>query len=220
VESYPGLRDRGMSTAQLLHELNGDWESVVGLTVEQYHQMIEHGILESGAPIELLDGLLICKDRAKAGEPRRRVGNEHRWAVENLKRMLLAGVERQGYHLESQQAITLAPDGEPEPDGAIVRGTIDDYLQAKPSGADVSCVVEVADSSLARDRGMKQRIYADAGIPQYVIINLVEKVVEVYEGPAVGTGKYQPARRLRGGDVVSFRVGEAQVEVAASKLLP
>jgi Uma2 family endonuclease len=193
--------------------------SIVGLTVEQYHRMIEEGILESGTPIELLDGVLVRKDRAKAGEDPMTIGNEHRWAVENLKRVL-EGVERHAHHLESQQAITLPPFGEPEPDGAIVRGTIDDYLNAKPTGEDISCVIEVADNSLNRDRVTKQRIYADAGIPQYVIVNLIEKVIEVYERPAVGTGKYEPARRMRGDDLVAFRVGAARVEVPASKLLP
>lgn len=208
-----------MSAGQLFRDLIDTPESIVGLTVEQYHQMIEGGILESGTPIELLDGVLVRKDRAKAGEDPMTIGNEHRWAVENLKRVL-SGIERYGHHLESQQPITLPPNGEPEPDGAIVRGTIDDYLQEKPEAHDVSCVIEVADNSLNRDRVSKQRIYADAAIPQYVIINLVEKVVEVYEKPAAGTGKYEPARCLCGDEVVVFRVGEGRVDVPASKLLP
>jgi Uma2 family endonuclease len=208
-----------MSAGQLIRDLIDTPESFVDLTVEQYHQMIEQGILESGTPIELLDGVLVRKDRAKAGEDPMTIGNEHRWAVENLKRVL-SGLERFGHHLESQQPITLPPNGEPEPDGAIVRGTIDDYLKDKPKAADVSCAIEVADNSLNRDRVSKQRIYADAGIPQYVIVNLVEKVVEVHEHPALGTGKYQPARRLRDEEVVAFRVGERSVEVPASKLLP
>ena len=71
-------------------------------------------------------------------------------------------------------------------------------------------MIEVADSSLHRDRGTKQRIYADAGIPQYVIVNLIEQVVEVYERAASGTGKDQPARRVHGDDVVAFRVGDSE----------
>src|SRR5437764_815669 len=175
-----------MSSIQLMRDLIRTPESLVGLTVEQYHRMIDRGILEEGAPIELLDGILVRKDRAKAGEDPRTVGNEHLWAVENLRRVM-RDVESHGFFVLSQQPITLPPDGEPEPDGAIVRGTIDDYRRRKPVAADVSCVIEVADSSLDRDRGTKQRIYADAGIGQYIIINLFEKTVEVYERPIRGS---------------------------------
>ena len=68
--------------------------------------MIDEGILESGTPIELLDGFLVRKDRAKAGEDPMTVGDEHSWAVENLKRVLSA-VESMGHHVRSQQPVTL-----------------------------------------------------------------------------------------------------------------
>ena len=207
-----------MSAVQLMRDLINTPQSLVGLTVEQYHQMIQQGILESGMPIELLDGFLVRKDRAKAGEDPMTVGDEHSWAVENLK-LVLRAVEAMGHHVRCQQPVTLPPDGEPEPDGMIVRGSNNDYRRRKPTAADVSCVIEVADSSLNRDRGTKQRIYADAGIAQYVIVNLIEGVVEVYERPAVGSGKYEPARRMRDHDVVSFRVGPARIDVVASQLL-
>jgi Uma2 family endonuclease len=144
---------------------------------------------------------------------------EHIWAVENLPE-IFAQVRSIGSYVRVQQPITLPPDGEPEPDGAIVRGSKDDYRTRKPAAADVSCVIEVADSSLDRDRGTKQRIYADAGIGQYVIINLVERVVEVYEQPLKGSGRYANVQRLRGADSVPLQVGTAQLAIEASKLLP
>ena len=208
-----------MSAVQLMRDLINTPESFVGLTVEQYHRMIDQGILESDASVELLDGFLVRKDRAKAGEDPMTIGNEHRWAVENLKRVL-ASVSAHACHLTSQQPVMLPPDGEPEPDGAIVRGSLDDYKQGPPTARDVSCVIEVADSSLNRDRGSKQRIYSDAGIGQYVIINLLDKQVEVYERPEVDSGKYAAVRPLRGNEIVSFVVGDARVEVEASRLLP
>jgi Uma2 family endonuclease len=208
-----------MSAVQRARDLLNTPGPVVGLTVEQYHRMIEGGILESGAPIELLDGFLVHKDRAKAGEDPMTVGNEHLWAVENLRRVF-RGIEAHGFDLMCQQPVTLPPDGEPEPDGAVVRGTIDDYRRRKPTAGDVACVIEVADSSLDRDRGTKQRIYADAGIAQYVIINLAERVIEVYERPVAGSGRYADVRRLRGAELVAFQAGGAQVEVEAERLLP
>jgi Uma2 family endonuclease len=208
-----------MSAVQRARDLLNTPGPVVGLTVEQYHRMIEGGILESGAPIELLDGFLVHKDRAKAGEDPMTVGLDHIWAVENLPEVL-AGVRAAGFYVRTQQPITLPPDGEPEPDGAIVRGTKDDYRKRKPLAGDVACVIEVADSSLDRDRGTKQRIYADAGIGQYVIINLVERVVEVYERPLAGSGRYADVRRLRGTERVAFSAGGTNVEVEAARLLP
>jgi Uma2 family endonuclease len=202
-----------------MHDLAQTPGSLIGLTVEQYHRMIEAGILEEGAPIELLDGFLVRKDRAKAGEDSMTVNDEHIWAVENLRRVL-RDVESRGYYIRLQQPVVLPPDGEPEPDGAIVRGNMDDYRRRKPVAADISCVIEVADSSLSKDRGTKQRIYADAGIGQYVIINLVDKVVEVYERPLSGAGRYEDVQRRNGGEQVVFRVGLTPIEVEASKLLP
>lgn len=192
---------------------------MVGLTLEQYHAMIERGILEEGAPIELLDGFLIHKDRAKMGDDPLTVGTEHTKVVQRLMRFL-RDVERHGCHFRVQQPIALPPDGEPEPDGAIARGTEEDY-DTPPGPPEITCVIEVSDSSLHRDRVTKLRIYAAAGIPQYIIVNLVERVVEVYEAPVTGKGNYGRTLRLAAGDRVAFNCGADQVvPVEASSLLP
>jgi len=99
-----------MSAVQLMREMINTPEAFVGLTVEQYHRMIERRILEEELPIELLEGFLVRKNRAKAGEDARTVGDEHRWAVENLKRVL-APVSAHACHLTSQQPVMLPPDG-------------------------------------------------------------------------------------------------------------
>src|SRR4051812_18545017 len=176
-----------MSTAQLRDLVNN--ASVVGLTLDQYVRMIKEGILPEGEPIELLDGFLVRKDRAKAGEDPMTVGLEHIWAVQNLMRVL-ADAERRGCHVRLQQPIAIPPDGAPEPDGSVALGTPDDYRTRYPSGTDLPCVIEVADSSLHHDRVTKKRIYARGGIAQYVIINLVDRVVEVWEEPVPGEERY------------------------------
>src|SRR4051795_12956679 len=99
-----------MSAVQLMRDLLTTPGSLVGLTVEQYHQMIERGILEEGAPIELLDGFLVRKDRAKTGEDPMTVGDDHIWAVENLRRVL-RDAESLGHYLRLQQPVILPPDG-------------------------------------------------------------------------------------------------------------
>jgi Uma2 family endonuclease len=206
-----------MSTTQL-REL-ADSASVVGLTLDQYIRMIETGILPEGEPIELLDGFLVRKDRAKAGEDPRTIGFDHIWAVDNLPEVL-AEVRRLGYYVRLQQPVALPPDGAPEPDGAIARGTRDDYLSCYPAAADVPCIIEVADSSLQHDRITKLRSYAEGGVPQYVIINLVNRQIEVFEQPDMARGIYLKEQERRGHEIVEFILPQQCIGVEARKLLP
>jgi Uma2 family endonuclease len=71
---------------------------------------------------------------------------------------------------------------EPEPDQAVVRGTIRDYSDHHPGPSDVAMIVEIANSSLTEDRKMAS-IYGAAGIPIFWIVNLVDRQVKIYTGP-------------------------------------
>lgn len=171
---------------------------IVPLTVEQYHRMIEAGILSSGEPIELLDGFLVHKDRG----PGMTVNPIHAAVLDKLPALLGAALTQRGAYLRTQNPITIPPKHEPEPDAAIVRGRPGDYARRHPGPGEVSCVIEVAETSLARDRTVKQRIYATAGIPQYVLINLAAGQVEVYEEPDAARGGYGKRTDLRADDPV------------------
>jgi Uma2 family endonuclease len=94
----------------------------------------------------------------------------------------------EGWFVEAQQPVTLS-DGEPEPDGAVVRGTRRQYGDRHPGPMDVALVIEVADSSLEWDRTTKKHNYARAGIPVYWIVNLCNGQLEVYSEP---TGPTDP----------------------------
>ena len=96
--------------------------------------------------------------------------------------MLTEAIAPDGWYVDSQEPITL-DDSEPEPDIVVVRGDTRDYLDRHPGARDLSLVVEVADSTLERDRTLKQRLYGRAGIPVYWIVNLVERQLEVYSQP-------------------------------------
>ena len=96
--------------------------------------------------------------------------------------MLTEAIAPDGWYVDSQEPITL-DDSEPEPDIVVVRGDTRDYLDRHPGARDLSLVVEVADSTLERDRTLKQRLYGRAGIPVYWIVNLVEGQLEVYTQP-------------------------------------
>jgi Uma2 family endonuclease len=114
--------------------------------------------------------------------------------------------------------VSLPPLHEPEPDGAIVRGGIDDYLEHAPLAADLCCVVEVADSSLSIDLGPKLKAYASAGIPQYVVADLVNDRLLVHEEP-VGDAYTRVITLSRDADV-PLRAGEGRVPMRAERLLP
>lgn len=102
--------------------------------------------------------------------------------------------------------MTLPPFDEPEPDGAIARGSLDDYTDHHPGADDLSCVIEVADTSLARDRTAKQQICAATGIPQYLIVDLAGSRVEVYEDPDPETRGYRSRRVLTADDEIPIRL--------------
>jgi Uma2 family endonuclease len=208
-----------MSASQL-KELLEDRAMVVPLSVEQYHRMIDTGILPSGEPIELLDGFLVRKDRSSAGADPMTVGPPHSWVIAQLV-ALCAGLEIHGCHLRVQQPLTLPPDDEPEPDGAIVRGPSAGYRNSHPGAADVICLIEVADSSLQRDRVTKRRIYADAGIPLYVIINLVDGMIEVHSEPQAGEGRYALTKILEKNQTLRIACPDGHIlEFPVAGLLP
>jgi hypothetical protein len=206
--------------AASLKELVDTQAMFVPLTVDQYHGMIATGILPEGEPIELLDGFLVRKDRSRCGEDPMTVGHEHVLVLGKIGR-LTAEIERLGCYLRIQQPITLQPDNEPEPDAAIALGTVEDYAGRHPVPGEITCLIEVADSSLQRDRITKQRIYADHAIPQYLIVNLVDGVIEEHRDPRPGTGRYGEVITIRAGEVLKIRIaGDQHMEIPAASLLP
>jgi Uma2 family endonuclease len=143
------------------------------LSLEQYHDMIRADILTEDDPVELLEGWLVAKLRKKP---------PHRIATGSTRDALAARLP-DGWFVDDQEPITLE-DSEPEPDNTVVRGARRDYQDRHPGAADVGVVVEVADTSLARDRGWKKQIYARARIPVYWMVNLIDRQVEVYTDPS------------------------------------
>src|SRR5688500_16463669 len=146
--------------------------SIVPLTVDQYHEMVKHGIVPEDGTVELLRGGLVRKDRSGPGEDPMGHSPLHTLVVALLT-ALAARINGPHCHMQIQLPVSCPLDGEPEPDGSVVRGVPRDYADRIPGPPDVSCVVEVSHSSLGRDREDKLPIYAATGIPQYVLINLI-----------------------------------------------
>lgn len=193
---------------------------VVRLTVAQVHAMLRAGILQEGDPIELIDGLLIRKDRSAHGADPMTIGEKHNLVVKLLAR-LDPELTRHGCHMQTQGPLTLGLHDEPEPDGAVLRGDPRDYTNALPRGEDASCVIEVADSSLEVDRTRKLALYARAGVPQYVIVNLRDGCVEVHDTPVAERGCYAQTRVARAGERVALRTSDGStLEIDAGRILP
>ena len=190
------------------------------LTTDQYHRMIEAGILEDGEPIELIEGALIYKDRRDESGGIMTHGARHLRVLNKLMALLSQWVASRTVFLQVQGPIALSETSEPEPDCCLVRGTPDDYADEVPKAADVLAVFEVAHSSLRSDRRTKQRLYANAGIPCYVIINLQDNVIEVLAEPSAAESRYMTQCEFRQSDPVTISLGEqGQLSFTAGELL-
>jgi len=199
-------------------ELLKDPELLYRLTVDEYHQMLKCGALEDGAPYELLDGHVVRKIRNARGEGSMTIGTQHATAV-TLIGELNSRLKGHGCHVRLQSPVTLQTNDEPESDGAIVRGLQRDYKKRHPTAADVICVIEVADASLRRDRGYKQQLYAEHGIPLYLIINLANRTIEVRSNPL--EARYQDTEILTSRKRVTIVTPKGKAVIfAAREMLP
>lgn len=149
-------------------------EKLARISVEQYHRMIDSGILHESDRIELLDGFMVHK---MPNNPLHAGTLQLLFAL--LSKLLPAGM----MHLRAQLPITLSLS-EPEPDIALVSGKEIDYLQRHPAAHEVHLMIELSDPSLKHDQTTKKEIHAEAGIAQYWIVNLQQKVVELYTQPS------------------------------------
>ena len=191
------------------------------LTTEQYHRMIESGVLLEGAPIELIDGIPVRKDRRdSAKDSIMTVGPGHRGAVQRVILQLMRLIGDSEQHVWGQQPVHIPPHHEPEPDVSVVRGKVESYDDHHPGPGDLILVVEVADSSLSYDRGTKLKVYAAAGIPQYWIVNLNERCVEVHTEPDAEAASYQTRHVFEPGQTVAFDVAGQTLEVDVNSILP
>lgn len=187
-------------------------EPVWRFSVDQYHQMIRLGILNEDDPVELMEGWLVHK--MPKNPPHR--------AATKLTRNALEALVPDEWYVDAQEPITLK-DSEPEPDIVVVRGNTRDYLDRHPGGQDLALVVEVADSTLERDRTVKKRLYARAGIPGYWIVNLCEQLLEVYTEPIsqVEESTYQKRTDHSLSDTVMLIIEGREVgSLTVSELLP
>lgn len=215
-----GIVYRALVTPEVLSEVvAGRAPAVLPLSVEQLHRMLSLGILAEGEPVELIDGVLVRKNRADTGQGEDMHGPRHAYGVACLAR-LDRRFELHGFHIRTQLPLTLSKVDEPEPDGAIVQGVLQDYSAGHPTAAQTAVVIEVSDSSLQYDRTTKQRLYATAGIALYVIVDLQAERLELFERPLRDEGRYADTRLLERGATLAVKVAGGAVDIPVTDLLP
>jgi Uma2 family endonuclease len=177
----------------------------------EYERLVDLGLFV-GERLELLDGMLVVR------EPQ---GSPHAAIVTQIGQVLAAAFGA-GWHARLHAPLALGEDSEPEPDVAVVAGTPRDYVIAHPTTA--ALVVEVADSSLRLDRRFKATVYAQAGLSEYWIVNLVDRAVEVHREPqpaadAADDWIYRSVDVLRSPATVTSRAAPA-ARIPVADLLP
>lgn len=144
------------------------------LNTSDYHRMIEAGILTERDYVELIHGEIVEMS------PK---GSKHAACISKIADWLLPTVAG-NVQVRTQDPIVIADHSEPEPDIVLVKNSDDFYAKGHPTPADIILIVEVADSSLAYDREIKGALYASAGISEYWILDLQNRVVEVFTEPS------------------------------------
>jgi len=181
-------------------------------TRAEYDRLIDRGAFGPADRIELLGGVLVCR------EPQ---GSAHATAIrmaEEALRRAFAG----NWDVRVQLPVALDEESQPEPDVSVVPGSFRDYRHGHP--ARVALIVEVAESSLATDRDEKGSLYARAGLADYWIVNLADHVLEVHRKPAVDVRaphgwRYASVTIVQAGEVVTA-LAAPETSIPASDLIP
>lgn len=179
-------------------------------TRKEYHRMARLGILRSEECTQLIEGEIIVM--AAQLSP-------HATGVRLAEERAAFGP---GFEVRAQLPLALGERSEPEPDVAVVPGSIRDYEREHPTSA--LLVVEVSDTTVRLDRERKGSLYARAGIPEYWLVNLRRRRLEVYRDPPLAAeaqigARYQTQRVLTEEETVTpLAVPGARVPVA--DLLP
>jgi Uma2 family endonuclease len=143
-------------------------------TVADYYKMAEAGILHEDDRVELIDGEIV--EMAA-------IGPRHAACVARLTYVFGEGLRGRAI-VWVQNPLHLGEYNEPEPDLVLARYRADFYASAHPGPEDALLVVEVADSSLLYDRTTKLPLYAQAGVPESWLVDLVHRRVHVHRDPA------------------------------------
>ena len=176
--------------------------STVKWSLEDYHQMIKAGLLDNRS-VELLAGEIV--EMSPEGEPHAFFSSE---AGNYLSRVL-----GDRAFLRHAKPITLPNQSEPEPDIAIVEPLGREYLTHHPYPENIFWVIEYANTSLEKDSTVKYHLYAEAGIPEYWLVNLQTGELIVYRQPS--GREYGSKMTLKEGDISPLAFPDLTIPITA-----
>lgn len=176
-------------------------------TTDEYERMVESGILTPDDRVELLEGEIV---------PMTAIGSRHAECVRRLTRLL---IERLGDEaiVSVQSPVRLDDSSMPEPDIAVLRPRPGGYASAHPTPPDIFLIIEVADTSLQRDRESKMPLCAQAGIQEAWLVHLDEGIVELHRRPAADG--YQHRQRVAKGRLRIPGV-PSEVQLQVEEIIP
>jgi Uma2 family endonuclease len=143
-------------------------------TVDDYHRMGKAGILAEGDRVELIRGEILAMSP---------IGPPHCASVDRVVHAFFQTISGSAI-VRAGGSVRLDQYSEPQPDIALLRPRDDFYASRHAGPRDILLIVEVAESSLEYDRTIKARLYADAGVPEYWIVDIRNDRVLVYSDPA------------------------------------
>ena len=146
------------------------------ISVAQFEAMDRHDLFGPDEKLELIHGLITRKAPIKP---------PHATCTAKLMYLLVARCNSP-WTLRCQLPVVLTADSRPQPDFVVARGTPDDYSDAHPTPAQIALVVEVSETTLAFDLGVKLALYAAAKIPEYWVVDLTGRRLHVHTLPRGG----------------------------------
>jgi Uma2 family endonuclease len=170
--------------------------------VDEYHRMAAAGILRRGDRVELIEGEIVEMTA---------IGRRHLGAVDYLTRRFVQGCGDRAI-VRVQGAILLSRHSEPGPDLLLLKPRPDFYREADAGPTDVLLLVEVADTSLDYDRGLKAMLYSRVGIPEVWLVDLPGERIEVCRAPSP-EGYRHIQSRARGEQVAPAAFPELAIPV-------
>jgi Uma2 family endonuclease len=170
-------------------------------TLEQYHQMIDAGILD-GQPVELLNGEIV--EMPPEGEP-------HADGSTETRDYLIALLGERAQVREGHPITLPLSNSEPEPDLAIVERRTQGYRDHHPYPENIYWLIEFSNSSLSKDLNPKAKAYAVAGIAEYWVVNLKAMELIVMRSPSQGV--YQSTVTLTQGEINPLAFPDVVVSV-------
>ena len=175
--------------------------------VKTYDLMIERGILNENDNVELLNGEIIDKMSK---------GKKHAYYNDLISDYLKETFGKDGI-VRNQNPILLDQFSEPEPDIVLAKLPREKYLSQHPTPEDILLIIEVSDSTLYFDRNEKGLAYSQAGIQQYLLVNVENNTIEDYRKPT--EDGYQSKQTYEIGEKFSL-VAFPEIEINVEDFLP